>query len=503
MATFHSSSLIVRLSASAVRASVLLALVVPVGLSAHAKPKVEGLETLAIQPAQQAVSVGEVVAAWSPDLRSVLGFDLGGKRLWRLPTGDQGGIRDLVAHGDNVLAYAGTEALVIEPTSGKVLGRRANVALLGPGDASTDWCRIESRDGVCAKRCACSFELVDCDTLATLGPSVQLSRFEELDPDGARTTHCPLFSGALLGRSGDALIASFPVKTDKPFFGVPDEVTAVSASTGKVLWRAPDFGRFEPELSGVAGDGKTCFVGSRAGSLIVFDCQRASPKWQRTISIIKGIETQVGALPQSSSGPLGLLVRDGANVLALELGSGSVLWSKALTPRSVALTDPPPTSGAPHRFAVARDRKVETATLYEAATGKVIAELPMPVGTRTFPVRKAWGWLAQGESELVAFGPAGATLMNRGLARNHTPISAGAHLLVASDQKLDIVQVAPGNAGTSIPATTVSGQLGRARPIALVEQSDGLAVVLLREGKSAWDASDPETFGELHFMRLR
>ncbi len=503
MARQHSSPLFACTSATGARASLLLALVFACGISAHAKPKPEALSTLAIQPAQQAVSVGEIVAAWSPDLRSVLGFDLAGKRLWRLPTGDQGGIRDLGVHGDKVLAYAGTEALVIEPKSGKVLGRRANVALLGTGDASTDWCRIENRDGVCAKRCACSFELVDCDTLTTVGPSVQLSRFEELDQDGARTTHCPLFSGALLGRAGDALIASFPIKNDTPFFGVPEETIAVSSSTGDVLWRSADFGRFEPELSGVASDGKTCFVGSLGGSLIVFDCQRASPRWRRTISIIKGIETQIGALPPTPSGPRALLVRDGRKALALDLASGSVLWSNDLSPKAVALTDPPPTGSDLHRFVLTRDRKVETATLYESATGKVIAELPMPVGTRTFPVRTAWGWFALGESELVAFGPAGATLMNRGLARTHTPISAGAHLLFVSDQKFDIVQVVPGNAATSFPSTTVSGQLGRARPITLVEQSDGLAVVLLREGKSAWDASDPETFGELHFMRLR
>jgi len=483
----------------------LLALALTAGGSARAKPNVDELLTLAIQPAQQAVSVGSIVAAWSPDLRSILGFDLTGKRLWRLPTGDQGGLRDLEVYSEHILAYAGTEALVLAPKSGKVLGRRANVALLGPGDASTDWCRIDSRDGVCALRCACSFELVDCDTLATVGPRVQLSRFEELDPDGTRTSHCPFISGALLGRSGDALVASFPVKTDKPFFGVPEEVIAVSAATGDVLWRSPDLGRFDPELSGVGSDGKTCFAGSRAGSLIVFDCQRASPKWRRTISILKGIEAQVGAVPSNPSNPSGphsLLVRDGPKVLALELGSGELLWSRALSPKSVALTDPPPVSESSHRFALTRDRKVEAVTLYEAATGRIIAELPLPVGTRTFPLRTSWGWLAVGESELVAFGPDGATLMSRGFGRNRAPLVSGAYALVASDQQLEVFNVGRFIAGGA-PIASVSGQLGRARPIALVEQPDGLAVAVLRDGGKAWDASDPETFGELHFLFLR
>ena len=129
---------------------------VTLATSAHAAP--DGPETLAIHPAQSAIVVEGVVAAWSPDMRSVLGFSMRGQRLWRVPTGEHGGARDLRALGATAIAYTGKEALAIAPATGQVTGRR-EVVLPDP-ERPDEGCELIHRDGVCALRCACSFELV-------------------------------------------------------------------------------------------------------------------------------------------------------------------------------------------------------------------------------------------------------------------------------------------------------------------------------------------------------
>ncbi len=436
---------------------------------------------LAIHPAQSPLAVSGKVAAFSPDMRSVLGFSLRGERLWRVPTGEHGGARDLRALGSNVLAYTGKEALSISAESGKVEGRR-DLVLPDPA-APTDGCELISRGAgqatACALRCACSFELVRCDTLATIGPSVELKK---LAPVGdSAEARCPAYSGALVGRTGDVVIASFPIASDTPFFGVAEEVVGVSHTSGEVLWRARDLGRFDPELSGVGGDDSTCFVGSRAGSLSVFDCQRATPRWRRKISIVKTIEPQILALPG------GLLVRDGKKLLSLALTDGAPRWTIELPARTVAW----PTTGGPR---TAWPSKPETMALVSSDSGRVIASLPLPSGVLTSPLMTERLLVALGKEELGVYDRDGLPLATLRRKPGTLPLVGSGALLFVTPDRVELHHLGEGLALRS----AYEGPLARARPVAIGDDT----LVLHREGKRGWDPSDPETFGELHFLSV-
>ena len=304
-----------------------------------------------------------------------------------------------------------------------------------------------------------------------------------LVPVGDVSARCPRYSGALIGRAGDAMLAVFPITPKTPFFGVAEEVLAVSA-TGEVLWRSSAFGRADPELSGVVSDGKTCFIGSRAGTVGVFDCQRATPRWRRDISIVKAIEPQVMALPDA------LLVRDGKKIHALALADGASLWSAELATRTVA--------GA---LEVPRERRSwpsrpDTLAILDPSTGKVAASLPLPSGLTMSPLVSDRLWVALGTRELAVYDTTGQPLATLPSRPGLTPLVSGPALLLAAPDRVELHALAQGFTRRA----TFEGPLAKARPIALDVRESRATLVLLRDGKKGWDPGDPETFGELHFV---
>jgi hypothetical protein len=443
--------------------------------------------TLAIQPAQVAIPLGDAVFAFSPDMRSVLAFSPSGARLWRVGLGDQGGAKDLRALGPSLIAYAGQEALALDPQTGKVLGRRPST--LPDPEQPEAGCELAHRDGACALRCACSFELVRCDTLETIGPKVTLP---SLAPVGDATkARCPSYTGALLGRAGDALIASAPVATDTPFFGVAEEAVAVSATTGEVLWRSKALGRLDPQLSGVSEDRASCFAGSRAGSVQVFDCQRATPRWRRDISIVKTIEPQVFA-----AGEL-LIVRDGRTLRGLALVDGKERWALELAPRTVAW----PSRGAAPSLWGSRPDTLALFELVSATPPRREATLPLPSGLNSSPLMSDHLIVALGREDLVVHDRLGEPLLTTGRRKGQLPILAGPALVFAGSERVELFTFeAPSRALTLRAA--FEGPLARSRPIALFSDAQALRLALLRDGKGGWDPSDPNTFGELHFVAV-
>lgn len=472
------------ISPNPLRAS-LLALVAVFGASlslgsASAQPGEP--RTLAIHPAQVALPLGEAVFAFSPDMRSVLGFSANGERLWRVGIGDQGGAKDLRTLGPTLIAYAGQEALALDPVSGKVLGRRP-LTLPDP-DQPEAGCELAHRDGVCALRCACSFELVRCDTLTTVGPRVTLP---SLAPVGDATrARCPSYTGALLGRVGDTLIASSPIATDTPFFGVAEEAIAVSATTGEVLWRNNGLGRLDAQLSGVSEDRASCFAGSRAGSVQVFDCQRATPRWRRDISIVKAIEPQVFA-----AGGL-LIVRDGKKLRGLTLADGQERWAVELPQRTVAWPSRGGTFGA-------WSSRPDTLALLDPVTGKREQTLPLPSGLVSSPRYSEHLRVSLGRDDLVVHGAAGESLLTTRRRPGQAIQLSEQALLFATPERVEL-HTLDLSSHTLARRAVFEGPLAKSRPAGLFTTPDGLRVVLLRDGKGGWDPSDPTTFGELHFL---
>lgn len=441
----------------------------------------------AVIPAMSAVQAGRSLALWAPDLRSVLGYDASGKRLWRLATGDQGGLRDLDVLGANVLVYAGTEAILLAPETGKVRGRRDGVTLGSPGGPRG--CRISEHEGACTLECECLFEVIACDTLASLGEPARLPHFEERDEDGTPHSRCPMFSGAVIGRAGDAIITSFPAATDKPFFSVPEITIARHATTGAELWRSAELGFFDEGLSGVASDG-ICYAGSRAGSLTVFDCQRGTPLWRRTITAAKGGEPQVEVTSA------GIVVRDGARAALLDARTGKQSWEVELPAASLMLLAggaPAPIGTIDRRFGKA----IKGARILDASDGTTLGEIAFAAGTDRFPRRCDSGWIVIGGKRIEAYNGAGRSLGGLGSSASFSDyvIGTGPHLAAWDKNAITVATLgaAPSDDlvnGSGLNVVAYEGALGPGH----------LAVMV--DGKGPWDPKKPESFGELRLYRL-
>lgn len=445
-------------------------------------------QPVAIIPAVSALQVGKSLALWAPDLRSVLGHDAAGKRLWRLATGDQGGLRDLAVLADNLLVYAGTEAILVAPDTGKVKGRRANVVLGSPGGPRG--CRISEHDGACALECECSFEIVSCETLASLGEPARLPHFEEADADGKPGSHCAMFSGGLVGRSGDAIITSFPAATDKPFFSVPEITIARHAKTGAELWRSADLGFFDEELSGVASDG-TCYAGSRAGSLTVFDCQRATVLWKRTIAPVEGGAPQVEATAH------GILVRDGTRVALLDTRSGRPSWQFEVPATSIVLLAGMPPSATSDRVRVL-GKAIKGARILNVTDGKTLGDVVFPPGTERWPRRLGeLGWVVVAGKRIEAFDAAGMSLGGLGSSASYRDFVVGSGANIAA---WDANAIALSTLTKLDPLVSINGS--GLRVVAYEGALGPGRLAVFADGKGPWDPKKPESFGELRCYRL-
>lgn len=439
-------------------------------------------EPRAVLPAMVAIEAGPVVVYMPPDLRSVLAVDADGKRRWRVPIGDQGGIRDLDRLGPHVVAYAGTEALLLAADSGKILGRRPNVVLGTPGGARG--CRVREEEGACAIDCECRFEVVSCDDLHALGAPALLPSFEE-EVDGQRESHCPIFSGALVGRAGELVITRFPSATDKPFFAVPEVTLARDAHSGREVWRSSALGFFDAALSGVGRDG-VCYAGERAGSVVVFDCQRGSVLWRRAA-------TGRGAEPQVEASERGLFVRDGTRATLLGWRDGQPLWEVSVPVDRLVLLEPQaPDTGVDRRFGKA----VGGARWLSLADGRTLGDVAFLPGADRWPRRGPAGWVGLAGARLEAWDPSGKSLGGFGTSASFADFVIGDGARVAA---WDRHAVTLADLGADRPLATLDGP---ARVIAFDGAFGHGRVALLIDGKGPWKADDAATFGELRLYRV-
>lgn len=468
--------------------------------STHAAPP----EPIAIVPAMSALEVQGVFVAWAPDLRAVLGLDARGARLWRVATGDQGGVRDLDVLGDNLVVYAGTEVLLIAPTSGAILGRRGDVVLGVPG--GPEGCRLREEEGACALACECRFELVSCTDLKPIGPPAMLPRVELADPFeavGVRTSSCASFSRGVLGKAGELVVSALPVAGEKAVFSVSEAVVARHAKTGAEAWRRAGHGPFDPTLSGVHGD--VCYTSSRGGPLTVFDCQRGEVLWTRKLALPKGAEPQVDRVGE------GLMVRDGARVLALELRSGRVRWEAAVPADRIALA----LGVAPRPVASFQARPVDRrlakplrgALVLDPETGAKKAELDFPEGVTRWPRTLGTGWLVLGRSALAAFAANGSALGSLPVSDVRELLVSGADVVFAEGRATSKASKGTKRKAGVIrlwsPPQASAEVLDEADQLVAVSRGpDGaLVVATVLSGRGAWDPKEPTTFGELRLFR--
>ncbi len=423
--------------------------------SAHA------LEPKAIVPAMQAVQAGKVVVAWAPDYRSVLGLDGDGARVWRLATGDQGGGRDLERVGDNVVVYAGQEAILVAPDSGKVLGRRAGVTR-----GAKDGCAVREQDGACALSCGCSFEVVACGTLATLGKPIVTT------PEPG-TSACHAFEPEIVGRAGDTIVMTVPSQASRTSRVVPI-ARGYDAKTGAVRWESALLSRLRGEQSGVGPE--MCSAVTDSGKLMGFDCANGALVWEL------GLDTK--SMPQVDRTAAGVLVADGPYVSLLDARTGAPRWRVARAGLALMAS------------VVPRERtgNWDVARVY-GDDGAILGDVKLPAGIAQAPRRFGDGWVALGKSNIAAFDGRGKSLGGIGTSAVWFGVAVGTRKLLGWD----------GNAVTIVHAPSKRASIVINEPSEVVAFEgpigDGHLVTLLRP-REAWDATNPETFGELRFYAV-
>lgn len=184
-----------------------------------------------------------------------------------------------------------------------------------------------------------------------------------------------------------------PVLTDKPFFAVPEVTLARDARTGAEVWRSDALGFDDAALSGVGRDGIR-FAGERAGSVVVFDCQRGSIR--RRAAMSRGAEPQVEATEQ------GLFVRDGPRAMLLGWRDGQARWEVVLPLDGLALVAASPTPGPDRRFGNA----VRGARWLAPDDGRTLADSAFLPGADWWPRRSTAGGPLLAGKRLEGFGRA-------------------------------------------------------------------------------------------------
>ncbi|MFO0746413.1 MAG: PQQ-binding-like beta-propeller repeat protein [Myxococcota bacterium] len=436
-------------------------------------------------PAGAAVVADETIVFWAPDFRSVLAVDALGRRLWRVATGDQGGYRDLERLGPNVLAYAGEEAILIAPKTGKVLGRQPHVRLASPGQPG---CRIESHAGACAVVCPCGFLPVRCDDLGAAAPRASIPTFEEWDTDGNRTSQCMGRAGQLIGLAGDTEVVELPSPDlgngGAKDFALTTDLVGFDVHTAKERWRShalvDGLSSFDVELSGALPDGKTCWLGSRSGSLRVFDCQRATLLWSRQLAVPPGVEPQIEAAGQ------GLVVRDGPKAKRFS-ASGETVWEVDVPKTDLVLLSDDTA------FRYRRIAKLTGATVLDPATGARRAHIALPAGLTRWPIPFAGGWLTLADREVSVTSAQGVTSSPVKAVDFIEDVAAGPTLIALRTRDAISVRGQADARSAAVDGDVIIAVEGAAGPN---------RVLVLKDGEGPWDPKNPKTFGELRLYDL-
>ena len=127
--------------------------------------------------------------------------------------------------------------------------------------------------------------------------------------------------------------------------------------------------------------------------------------------------------------------------------------------------------------------------------GTILGEVKLPAGLATAPQRFGDGWVALGKSNIAAFDARGKSLGGIGTAAIWFGAKVGTRKLLGWDGKAVSIVYAPAKK-PSVVIDEASEVVAFEGPI-----GEGRLVTLLRP-RDAWDARDPETFGELRFYAI-
>jgi hypothetical protein len=407
---------------------------------------------LAEVPAWDYVATAGRLVTIEDGFRSTAALDAAtGKPAWRTVIEQAArGLHTLHANGATVLEWADDTIHVLDVATGKVIASSSPGAYNG-----TEWsaggCGLDLRDGVCALRCQCSFQLLDCASGARIGKRYEQQYLERIDPKGSRSAGCWGSFDRVLGRSGELALISVNDHT-RGGQAHAQVTAALDRHTGAEVWRiARDAWSFQ---SGIAPDGKTCWQSSSDHAVIVFDCVAGTVLWN--VPAPARPPTQSGVAFTSSAA---LYALSGSQATLYDARTGKVRWRVSL---------PAGTVGWPRGTIPALDRfEMPSIAVLDPATGKSLVTVPYPKDSGFVPdgANGANGFLLYNR-ELVRYDAAGAVA---GRVKLPAPeLQLGDELLVVRTateavvlERRDLHEV--GRVAGKFDSAVVEGALGKRR----------------------------------------
>jgi outer membrane protein assembly factor BamB len=252
-------------------------------------PLPAGWRALHQQAGWQAALAGQTVVIVEEGFTHLRGLDGAGRPVWRTRYQDAPrGIQQLFVIDGQPLMYGGERLTRLDPRTGTVESQRPVPFLAGSFSrehGGGPW--LNDAHGACALSGDCSFQLVDCRSGAPVGPRYdfqRLCRYSHRAGGGLGPKSCGCWGkgGALLGRSGDVLVAALQgLRRTGPNDLPGDVALGVHARTGKEVWRVRT--DREPasyvDGAGVTPSGRTCWLADAFGALTALDCASGRKLW--------------------------------------------------------------------------------------------------------------------------------------------------------------------------------------------------------------------------------
>lgn len=326
-------------------------------------------------PTWDALAEGDVLVRLAPDAAALTGHDptdLSVRWTVALPAlerGDDAQLSEL--EPGLLLVHTGASLLSVDASTGAVRARHA----AGLRNTNGGHVFLWRQGDACGLNTQCSFQPLDCATLAPFGApwrSEEVHRYRELG--GPHDTQC-LLRAEVLGATRDtALFVAAGARGHRD-----PALVAYDRRTGAERYRVPGCALCDPTARGSSPDGSVCWLGEREEDSLrvrAFRCATGATLWR--YSTPRGrVAAEVWASGWVDAPSPGVLLSLRGSAVLLDARTGAARWTRPLAPdalglvqgaRSVALASPSSRDAA------------RSLVLLEGSSGAVQRSQPVPAG---------------------------------------------------------------------------------------------------------------------------
>lgn len=369
------------------------------------------LAVLAELPAWAMVTAADRVVVIDEGFSTTTAIDAtAGKQAWHVQIEREArGRHTLHAGPSTILEWAGGQLHVLDPARGTEM---ATTDAPYNGAAWNDGgCGLDVEHGMCAWRCQCSYQVVDCATGKRAGKRYDKQYVELFPHDGPPSAGCWGAGSSTIGRAGNlALFSTEDIsdpatqRTSHPSIGGGTPITAaIDLASGAEAWRMLFAASSLASQSGISADHKSCWLAGLNDVVRVVDCAKGTTRWQT-----EAAQQPATRFFTSFVAPHALFELRDRRATLYDLPTGKQRWRVTL---------PAGTLGWPRGVAPVLDWRIEDVTaiaILDPASGKTIATIARPPGAGITPDHDG-GVLLSG-TQLEHYDRGGALVAHAGIS---------------------------------------------------------------------------------------